>query len=249
MRATRLAIGLFFFGDGLMIGSWAGRIPAVQHHAGLTTSRLGLALFAASLGALVAMPVAGRLCERVGSRSITLVGASARRRLALRRVALDRPRRALRCAVRLRRRLRDDQRRRQRAGRRARAACRAAGSSRRSTPRSRPAASSERARPPSSRQPGSASSSTTARWRSFSPRSRSSGSGTCSRPRPTTGPRRGRRAAGSRGRHGRSSCSAPPRSARCSPREPPSTGAPSTCRARSGPRPASRRSPTPRSRS
>jgi MFS family permease len=74
MRATRLAIGLFFFGDGLMIGSWAGRIPAVQHHAGLTTARLGLALFAASLGALVAMPVAGRLCERVGSRSITLVG-------------------------------------------------------------------------------------------------------------------------------------------------------------------------------
>jgi len=61
MRATRLAIGLFFFGDGLMIGSWAGRIPAVQHHAGLTTSRLGLALFAASLGALVAMPVAGRI--------------------------------------------------------------------------------------------------------------------------------------------------------------------------------------------
>ena len=74
MRASRLAIGLFFFGDGLMIGSWAGRIPAVQHHAGLSTSRLGLALFAASLGALVAMPVAGRLCERVGSRSITLVG-------------------------------------------------------------------------------------------------------------------------------------------------------------------------------
>jgi Na+/melibiose symporter-like transporter len=74
LRASGLAIGLFFFGDGLMIGSWAGRIPAVQHHAGLSTSRLGLALFAASLGALVAMPVAGRLCERAGSRSITLVG-------------------------------------------------------------------------------------------------------------------------------------------------------------------------------
>jgi MFS family permease len=74
VRATRLAIGLFFFGDGLMIGTWAGRIPTVQHHAGLTTARLGLALFAASLGALLAMPVAGRLCERVGSRVITLVG-------------------------------------------------------------------------------------------------------------------------------------------------------------------------------
>ena len=72
MRAHRLAIGLFFFGDGLLIGSWAGRIPAVQHHASLTNARLGLALFAASLGALVAMPLAGRLCERIGSRRVTL---------------------------------------------------------------------------------------------------------------------------------------------------------------------------------
>ena len=72
MRAHRLAIGLFFFGDGLLIGSWAGRIPAVQHHASLTNARLGLALFAASLGALLAMPIAGRLCERIGSRPVTL---------------------------------------------------------------------------------------------------------------------------------------------------------------------------------
>lgn len=72
MRASRLAIGLFFFGDGLLIGSWAGRIPAVQEHASLTNGRLGLALFAASLGALVVMPLAGRLCERIGSRHVTL---------------------------------------------------------------------------------------------------------------------------------------------------------------------------------
>jgi MFS family permease len=72
MRTTRVAIGLFFFGDGLLIGSWAARIPAIQHHASLTNARLGLALFAASLGALVAMPAAGRLCERVGSRAVTL---------------------------------------------------------------------------------------------------------------------------------------------------------------------------------
>ena len=30
MRWTRLAITLFFFADGLLIGSWAARIPAVQ---------------------------------------------------------------------------------------------------------------------------------------------------------------------------------------------------------------------------
>ena len=73
MRATRLAIAAFFLGDGLLLGSWAARIPAVQRHAGLTNARLGLALFAASLGALVAMPLAGRLCERIGSRVVTFI--------------------------------------------------------------------------------------------------------------------------------------------------------------------------------
>ena len=89
MRATRLAIGRSSSSrDGLLIGSWAARIPAVQHHAGLTNARLGLALFAASLGALVAMPVAGRLCERVGSR------ASRSRRCSLGSAARSSPRRS-----------------------------------------------------------------------------------------------------------------------------------------------------------
>ena len=72
MRRAASRSALFFFGDGLLIGSWAARIPAVQQHASLTNARLGLALFAASLGALVAMPLAGRLCERIGSRPVTL---------------------------------------------------------------------------------------------------------------------------------------------------------------------------------
>ena len=73
MRGTRAAIALFFFGDGLLIGSWAARIPAVQRHADLTNARLGLALFAASVGALAAMPVAGWLCGRIGSGRVTVV--------------------------------------------------------------------------------------------------------------------------------------------------------------------------------
>lgn len=72
MRATRVAIALVFFADGLAFGSWAARIPAVQRHAELTTTQLGIALFAASLGALVAMPLAGRLSELVGSRRVTV---------------------------------------------------------------------------------------------------------------------------------------------------------------------------------
>ena len=63
---------VFFFADGLLIGSWAARIPAVQRHADLTNAELGLALFAMSLGALVAMPLAGWLGERVGSRLVTV---------------------------------------------------------------------------------------------------------------------------------------------------------------------------------
>lgn len=72
MRAGRIAIALVFFADGLLLGSWASRIPAVQAQTGLTNTQLGLALFASSLGALVAMPLAGRLCERAGSRRVVI---------------------------------------------------------------------------------------------------------------------------------------------------------------------------------
>jgi Major Facilitator Superfamily len=72
MRLTRLAVAIFFCSDGLLLGSWASRIPAVQAQAHLTNTELGLALFGSSFGALVAMPVAGRLCERIGSRRVTI---------------------------------------------------------------------------------------------------------------------------------------------------------------------------------
>jgi HAD superfamily hydrolase (TIGR01509 family) len=72
MRGTRSAIALVFLADGLLLGSWAARIPAVQRQADLTTTELGVALFAASIGALVAMPLAGRLSEVAGSRRVTV---------------------------------------------------------------------------------------------------------------------------------------------------------------------------------
>ena len=72
MRTTRVAIAGFFFADGLLLGSWAARIPAVQRQAELTSSELGLALFAMALGALVSMPLAGWMGERIGSRSVTV---------------------------------------------------------------------------------------------------------------------------------------------------------------------------------
>ncbi len=72
MRSPRAAITLVFFADGLLVGTWAARIPAIQRQTELTSGELGLALFAASLGALVAMPATGRLTERIGSRPVAI---------------------------------------------------------------------------------------------------------------------------------------------------------------------------------
>ena len=81
MLSPRAAITLVFFADGLLVGTWAARIPAIQRQTELTSGELGLALFAASLGALLAMPATGRLSERIGSRPLSiaalLVGGAA----------------------------------------------------------------------------------------------------------------------------------------------------------------------------
>jgi MFS family permease len=72
-RHARLVIALAFFADGVLLGSWASRVPAVQDHADLTNPQLGVALFASALGALIAMPISGRLCDRAGSRIVLVV--------------------------------------------------------------------------------------------------------------------------------------------------------------------------------
>ena len=71
--SSRAVIAICFFADGVLLGSWASRVPAVQDHAGLTNPQLGVALFASALGALIAMPVAGRLCDLIGSRLVLVV--------------------------------------------------------------------------------------------------------------------------------------------------------------------------------
>jgi len=72
MRRTRVAVTLFFFADGLLLGSWAARVPAVQRHAGLSNGQLSVGLFAMTLGAMVALPLAGWLCSEVGSRRVVV---------------------------------------------------------------------------------------------------------------------------------------------------------------------------------
>ncbi len=59
-----------FFANGVVIGTWVVRIPAVQQRLGLGEGLLGVALLGAAVGALGAMPLVGALASRFGSRRV-----------------------------------------------------------------------------------------------------------------------------------------------------------------------------------
>ncbi|MCC6930697.1 MAG: MFS transporter [Gemmatimonadaceae bacterium] len=60
-----------FFLDGVAVASWVVRIPDAQRALALSAGTLGVALLGAAAGALLAMPLAGRLVARYGSRVVT----------------------------------------------------------------------------------------------------------------------------------------------------------------------------------
>jgi MFS family permease len=77
VRLARVAVSVVFFLVGVGTANWAVRIPDVQQRLGLDAGRLGLALLGVSAGALVAMPLSGRLVARFGSRPVTWLSAFA----------------------------------------------------------------------------------------------------------------------------------------------------------------------------
>jgi predicted MFS family arabinose efflux permease len=77
LRASRLAVLWVFFVNGLVIGTWVVRIPAIKEKLGLSDGLLGVALLGAAAGALVAMPIVGALVSRFGSRRFVGTGALA----------------------------------------------------------------------------------------------------------------------------------------------------------------------------
>ncbi|MGA9762467.1 MAG: MFS transporter [Gaiellaceae bacterium] len=68
LRAARIAVAYIFFANGAMGGNWATRIPALMDKLGLSVTQVAFALFGAPLGAVLAMPFAGRIVTRFGSR-------------------------------------------------------------------------------------------------------------------------------------------------------------------------------------
>jgi MFS family permease len=77
LRVARASVAAIFFINGAATANWLVRIPAVQQKLGLSAGALGIALLGVAAGALIAMPRAGHLVARYGSRPVTRVGAIA----------------------------------------------------------------------------------------------------------------------------------------------------------------------------
>ena len=65
------AVAAAFALNGVLLGCWASRIPAVVSNLGLSESALGVLLLFMGAGALVSFPVAGRLSDHFGAVRIT----------------------------------------------------------------------------------------------------------------------------------------------------------------------------------
>lgn len=64
VQRARRATAVVFAVHGCVVGSFAARIPWIASHVGVEIGQLGLALLMPGVGALLAMPFAGRLAHR-----------------------------------------------------------------------------------------------------------------------------------------------------------------------------------------
>ena len=73
--SARLAVAAVFFVDGAGLANWIARIPEIQQNLALSNGDLGVALLGTAVGAVLAMPTAGWLVARFGSRPVTKLAA------------------------------------------------------------------------------------------------------------------------------------------------------------------------------
>lgn len=73
LQKRRAALGSLFFLAGLCFASWASRIPDVQTKFELSESQLGTLLLGLPIGSLVALPLAGWLVHRYGSKMVIVL--------------------------------------------------------------------------------------------------------------------------------------------------------------------------------
>lgn len=66
----RMAITLFYFGQGLAFASWASRIPHIKQQLQISDAQLGTVLLMLPIGQLLTMPLSGKLVSKFGSHNL-----------------------------------------------------------------------------------------------------------------------------------------------------------------------------------
>jgi predicted MFS family arabinose efflux permease len=74
LRAAHAALAVAFLAFGATDGTWAARLPAIQHGLGLNSGQLGIVIFAVAIAAMASLPLAGWLTSHRGSRGPAQVG-------------------------------------------------------------------------------------------------------------------------------------------------------------------------------
>lgn len=77
LAGARRATRGFFLLCGVATASWAPMVPFAQLRLGLDEAQLGLLLLCLGVGSVAAMPLAGHLGHRHGSRRVLLIGGAA----------------------------------------------------------------------------------------------------------------------------------------------------------------------------
>ena len=74
VRRAHVALAVAFVGFGIVDGTWAARLPALEHRLQLDSGELGIVIFCVSLTATAMLGPAGALASRRGSRGPVGVG-------------------------------------------------------------------------------------------------------------------------------------------------------------------------------
>jgi hypothetical protein len=72
LQQVHVSVSLIFLIHGLIIATWASRIPVFQAHLHLSPAVLGRSLMMAAIGSVLAMPAAGWLINKFGSLSLVI---------------------------------------------------------------------------------------------------------------------------------------------------------------------------------
>lgn len=73
MKINRIAVSIFFLINGVLYANWVARLPEIQQLYGITNTTLGNLLLCIAAGSMLAMPFAGWLTVKFGSRRLTAV--------------------------------------------------------------------------------------------------------------------------------------------------------------------------------